>query len=231
MIIFYDFDGTLTPYPVPRYEILKKCDLDTEGLLKKVEEVMQSMHISMYDACFDVMKTVLMEKGFEYNKDVIATGAENVELNPGVLDFLKEMHNKGIKQYIVTSGYGDYVKKTSVATYVDGVIGTCFIDSDNDGKLDKILTDEDKVKAIKDICQKENISIDKSIYMGDGLTDKEAFTYVHQNGGKAIFIGEHSDTYDIFNSFKIIDANFSKDFTKDSGLYEYVNNLLNDIHV
>lgn len=231
MIIFYDFDGTLTPYPVPRYEILKACDLDAEGLTKKVEEVMQSMHIGIYDAYFDVMKTVLMEKGFKYNKDVISTGAESAKLNLGVLDFLKNMHNKGIKQYIITSGYSDYVKKTPVAMYIDGVVGTEFLDTDLDGKLDKILTDEDKVNAIKDICQKENIPLEKTVYMGDGLTDKDAFSLVHSMGGKSIFIGENNDTYEVFNSYNIIDASFPKDFTNDSNLTKYVNRIITDVQV
>lgn len=28
MIIIYDFDGTLTPYSLPQYEIIKKCGYD-----------------------------------------------------------------------------------------------------------------------------------------------------------------------------------------------------------
>lgn len=32
MVIIYDFDGTLTPYSLPQYEILKKCGYDNETI-------------------------------------------------------------------------------------------------------------------------------------------------------------------------------------------------------
>lgn len=35
MIIIYDFDGTLTPYSLPQYEILKKCGYNDETLMKR----------------------------------------------------------------------------------------------------------------------------------------------------------------------------------------------------
>lgn len=222
MIVFYDFDGTLTPYPIPQYEIITKCNLDYEAFYNRVVEITQKMHISVYDAYYDVFKTMLMENGFKFNKDVISLGAENVVYSDGVMEFIPALKMMGIKQYVITSGYKDYVMKTSVAKYLDGVEGTEFKDDDHDGKLDKILTDEDKVTCLKKICEKENIPYDKVIYMGDGLTDKDAFEFVHKNGGKAIFIGEKNDAYETLNLYNIIDEVFRRDFSLDADLFAYI---------
>ena len=216
MIVFYDFDGTLTPYPIPQYEIITKCNIDCEMFYNKVIEITQKMHLNIYEAYYDVFKNVLMENGFKFNKDVISLGAEDVTFSPGVREFMPALKIMGIKQYIITSGYKDYVLKTGIANYVDGVIGTEFKDDNLDGKLDKILTDEDKAFYIKEICRKENIPYNRVIYIGDGLTDKDAFAFVHQNGGKAIFVGDKNGTYETLNSYGIIDEALRRDFSLDN---------------
>lgn len=40
MIIIYDFDGTLTPYSLQKYEILKQCGYTDETLMNRVNEEM-----------------------------------------------------------------------------------------------------------------------------------------------------------------------------------------------
>ena len=52
-------------------------------------------------------------------------GVENVEYNPGVLEFLKEK-DENIKHYILTSGYDEYVMHTEAGKYVEKVYGTSF---------------------------------------------------------------------------------------------------------
>lgn len=225
MIVFYDFDGTLTPYPIPQYEIISKCNIDYEAFYNRVIEITQKMHMSVYEAYYDVFKKVLMENGFKFNKDVISLGAENVTYSNGVMEFVPALKIMGIKQYVITSGYKDYVLKTSVAKYLDGVEGTEFKDDNNDGKIDKILIDEDKVTCIKDICTKENFPYNKVVYIGDGLTDKDAFTFVHQNGGKAIFVGNQNAEFEALNSYNVIDEIFARDFSLDAKLFSYIEEL------
>ena len=44
MIIIYDFDGTLTPYPFSNYEIIKKCtEIDREYRYKNMEELKEKI--------------------------------------------------------------------------------------------------------------------------------------------------------------------------------------------
>lgn len=226
MVVFYDFDGTLTPYPVPQYEIFRTCGKDTDTFQMEVLELAQKMHINIYDAYFDTFKTMLMNKGFAYSASVVSLGAEKVEFNPGVLFFLRKLQEMGVKQYVVTSGYGDFVRKTEAAKYLDGIYGTEFKDENHDGVLDKILTDDDKAVIIKDILRSLNDGNEEVLYLGDGLTDKEAFSYVHSIGGKAVFIGTKNDTYEVLNNYGVLDEVFERDFSENSELYNYITKLL-----
>ena len=38
MVVIYDFDGTLTPYSAPQYEIIKKAGYNQESFFKRDEE-------------------------------------------------------------------------------------------------------------------------------------------------------------------------------------------------
>ena len=60
------------------------------------------------------------------------------------------------------------------------------------------------------------------IYIGDGLTDKDAFTFVHQNGGKAIFVGDQNAEFEALNAYKVIDKVFARDFSLDAPLFAYI---------
>ena len=43
-IIIYDFDGTLTPYPVPKFEILEKCGAKGDGFNQFYLNVKKKSH-------------------------------------------------------------------------------------------------------------------------------------------------------------------------------------------
>ena len=45
MIVIYDFDGTLTPYSLPQYEIIKKCGYNEEKLINRVAEELTNSKI------------------------------------------------------------------------------------------------------------------------------------------------------------------------------------------
>ena len=44
MVIIYDFDGTLTPYSLPQYEIIKKCGYNEEMLMNRIEEKLTKVY-------------------------------------------------------------------------------------------------------------------------------------------------------------------------------------------
>ena len=51
MVIIYDFDGTLTPYSLPQYEIIKKCGYNEEMLMNRIEEKLTNSK-SLYEAYY-----------------------------------------------------------------------------------------------------------------------------------------------------------------------------------
>ena len=67
--------------------------------------------------------------------------------------------------------------------------------------------------------------------MGDGLTDRFAFEYVHKIGGINIFIASNDQSEDIYNEINIdgiIDKYFEADFRVDSKLSKYIKKKIAD---
>lgn len=228
-MIIYDFDGTLTPYSLPKYEILKNCGYDDNKLMKLVKDRMKRDDTSLYIAYLDVYREILENYGLEFNKDNACLGAYRVKFNSGVNDYFRDLqyNNTGLRHIVITSGLKVYVDNTSIAQYLDGVFGTEFNET-NDVYTDilELMTNERKVDVIKSLQETTNIPFENITYIGDGLTDKDAFCYIHKNGGKAILLcdDKESDTYKQLSKDNIIDECFAKDFNKNSMLYEYIKN-------
>lgn len=226
MVIIYDFDGTLTPYSLPQYEIIKKCGYDEEKLMNRISEKLTNSE-GLYEAYYKCYIEILLENNILLTKENVCLSADKIEFNNGVIEYFKNFQSRktGVKHYIVTSGIKDYVNKTVIGKYVDGVYGVTFNEENGIYKnIDKLVTDEKKVDAIKDI-QLHNEGTNKIIYFGDGLTDELAFQYVHKIGGKNVFIAsknESMETYQKLNVKGIIDKCFEPDFSMDSELSKYI---------
>lgn len=230
-VIIYDFDGTLTPYSLPKYEILKNCGYDESEFMSLVKDRMKKDNTSLYIAYFDVYREVLENYGLAFNKDNACYGASQVKFNSGVNDYFRDLqyNNTGLKHIVITSGLKVYVDNTSIAQYLDGIFGTEF--NEINGLYTDILelmTSDRKVDVIKSLQDTTNTPFENIIYIGDGLTDKDAFCYVHKNGGKAILLcdDKESDTYKQLNKDNIIDECFPQDFNRDSMLYDYIRNKI-----
>lgn len=228
MIIIYDFDGTLTPYSLPQYEILKKCGYNDEKLMKRIKKEIDDKNVTgLYDAYCKCYADILVENGIEMSTNNICLGANKVEFNNGVIEYFKKFQSSktGVKHYIVTSGLKDYVDKTEIRKFVDGIYGVTFKQENGIFKeVDFLLTDEKKVEIIKKV-QNENNGTNQVIYFGDGLTDKFAFEYVHSIGGKNVFIESNEQSrinYQKINVNGIIDECFYADFGLDSKISKFV---------
>ena len=226
MIVIYDFDGTLTPYSLPQYEIIKKCGYNEEMLMNRIEEKLTNSK-SLYEAYYKCYIEILLENNILLTKANVCLGADKVEFNNGVIEYFKNFQSQttGVKHYIVTSGIKDYVDKTVIRKLVDGVYGVTFNEENGIYKdIDMLLTDKKKVDFIKQV-QKDNQETNNIIYFGDGLTDGFAFEYVHSIGGKNVFIAtkkESMETYKQLNVKGIIDKYFEPDFSMSSKLSKYI---------
>ncbi len=117
MIIIYDFDGTLTPYSLPQYEILKKCGYNDKTLMKRIkQEINNNNAKGLCEAYYKCYRDILFENEMVMTRENICLGANKVQLNNGVVDYLKRFQSSkiGIKHYIITSGIKDYVDETSI---------------------------------------------------------------------------------------------------------------------
>ena len=232
MIIIYDFDGTLTPYSFPQYEILKKCGYDDDRLIQKIkEEIQEGNATEIYDAYYKCYIDILSENGIAISRDTACLGANQVEFNPGVVDYFKRFQSQatGMKHYIVTAGIKDYVEETPISEFINSVYGVTFKQKNGEwGDIEFLLTDKEKVNVIKKV-QNENEGTNEIIYFGDGLTDNFAFEYVHSIGGKNVFIKTNKQseiTYQKLNVNGMIDECFDADFGIHSDINKYIQKQL-----
>ena len=228
MILIYDFDGTLTPYSLPQYPIIKQCGYTDKTLMKRVEyEILKGNAPEFYSAYWKTYMDILTENGITLSRDNACFGARNTKLNDGVEDYFKRFASfkTGVKHYVVTSGVKDYVDETAIGNLVDGVYGVTFKEKDGIFQsVDILLSDKKKVDILQDI-QSKNGNTNDLIYFGDGLTDKCAFEYVHSIGGTNVFIGSNERSHDNYcklNENGIINHYFNADFKRHSGISNFV---------
>lgn len=226
MIIIYDFDGTLTPYSMPQYEILKKCGYDSNTFQNRIEIVAKEKEISLYESYYDTFKEMLDENNLLMTAETISLGADKVKFNPGVLDYFKDLKNKNpeIKHYIVTSGFQDYIYNTVVAPFVEKVYGVTYKKKNEIYiEIEQLVNNKLKPQIIKEILKDSNEQ--NVIYIGDGMTDKDAFEYVHSIGGISIYVGSTDEDFNNYIELKqeeIVDKYFERDYSKGSELREYI---------
>lgn len=188
---------------------------------------MKKDNCTVYQAYYSTYKEILKENDIQFNRANICEGAENVNLNKGVVDYFKNTQYKetGIKHYIVTSGLQEYIHETPIKNYIQGVYEVTF--KEENGiytDLDILLDDKKKVDAIKKIIAENNNDTD-IIYFGDGLTDKKAFEFVHSLGGKTVFIAQGENPilkYNKINETGIINEYFEPDYSENSEIRNYV---------
>ncbi|MCF0107349.1 MAG: haloacid dehalogenase-like hydrolase [Holdemanella sp.] len=225
MILIFDFDGTLTPYPVPQYELLKQFGITDEMALQNVSIYSKRLNCSIQVAYYTWIEDVLKEHNYPMTMETVCQGADKIQFNPGVIDFLKESKDKN---YIITSGFQDFVEHTKIASYIDKIYGITYIkENEKFIKIDKIVTNEKKADIIKQICIDTN-TFENIVYLGDGLTDMNAFAYVKSIHGTSIFVGNSEHAYKNYLTLKekgFVDAYFTCDYRKGSDLYTYLQNL------
>lgn len=194
-IIIYDFDGTLTPYPITKFEILDKCGLvggtSSPVLLEAINKKLAEGY-ERYYAIYNCFLDVVRKSEYTLNDENISLGAEKLEYNEGVFEYFDELKEKNIKNYLISSGIKVLLDRTAVSNYFNEIYATTFkYDNDIIIDTDYLMSDKKKVDIIKKILIDNGYSDDDCsdvIYIGDGLTDLYAMEYVKSNGGDSIFV-------------------------------------------
>lgn len=235
-IIIYDFDGTLTPYPIPRFEILEKCGIKEEdikefygGVVKKsIDE-----KIDLYQALYETYFQIIINAGFKLNDDNLCLGYNNVVYNKGVYEFLNYLQSQGIKNYLLSSGLKVFLDKVTVAKMFSKIYATTFNYDENNEiiGINYLMSDINKVDAIKEImadndCLEDDCS--NIIYIGDGLTDSYAMEYVKKNNGITIFLYYDKESKDMkaIKEKDIVSYFALADFSLNSNLAHLVKKLI-----
>lgn len=225
-IFIYDFDGTLTPYPISKVGVLKDCGFP-DGMMDPkfmalVRERRLSKNLDVYSACYEVLLEVLKENNVPTTKDNFRLGAKDLEYNLGVLDFFDRTKEYNVSNYLVSSSSKDFLEGTDVSKYFEEIYATTFKYDENGSAIetDFLMSDRRKVEVIKNIIKANNYDENDAsdvVCVGDGLTDLYAMEFVREHGGKSIFVylDEESESYKSAQDVHVVDYFVKGDYTLD----------------
>lgn len=235
-IIIYDFDGTLTPYALPKFEILEKSGLRQGAYNPKFLELAQKKakneNIDLYRAMYYTYFEIIKSAGFKLTDENLSLGYDNVTYNKGIKEFLELLYKNNIDNYLLSSGIKVFLEKVSVSSYFKEIYATIFTynqDGEANG-LEFLMNDKNKVIAIKEILKKNgllNEDCSMIVYIGDGLTDYYAMEYVKNHGGTTIFVYQDSNSKDMqsIKEKNVVDFYTQADFSQNGELYNHIKKL------
>lgn len=221
--IIYDFDGTLTTKELPFYDFFKVCNgpKNVEEWVFLAKQLMKNKNVNLYEALYEIQFDTIKKSGLALDNSTFCIGVENVEYNPGVIEFFMEK-DSNINHYILTSGYDEYVMETTIGKLVNRVYGTSY--EYKDGQvigIKELMSDVKKPEKIDLIADGDYSNI---VYVGDGFTDMYAFKHVLNKGGSVVLVHKPNDdsTYNKLKNEGIEVMYFDADYTKGSDLYNFL---------
>lgn len=217
-INIFDFDGTLTTDTWPKFWVwVKKFGYSgverNEELEKALAKYRENHDGDNLETFFDFFNNLLVNNKETLTYQELMDGEKYIKYNPGVKEFIVR---KSAKNYIVSGGLKEFLENLEIAKNFDSIYGTP-VKHDIYGNITgigKVMTDENKILAIKDILKRNN-RLDNECrnvyYVGDGYSDMVAMKFVHDNGGKAIFVHQQNQD-DIYYHYNMnIYNNLNKD--------------------
>lgn len=230
-IIIYDFDGTLTPEPIPKFEILEQCGINGSTtnpiFLQQVNNKINEKGIDLYQAIYEVYLESIKASTFELIDSSFILGYDKVKYNKGVKEFLNFLNKNNIKNYLLSSGIKVFLDNISISKYFTEIYATTFHYNEKMEAtgIDYLMNDKNKIDAIKEIMKENNCKDCSSIiYIGDGLTDYYAMEYVSMNGGIAIFVYQNANSNEVklMKEKNIVHVYYKADYSLDSALSNYI---------
>lgn len=234
-INIFDFDGTLTTETWPKFwSWAEKYGYNSKKRNERLEQAIaryRSTHSgNALETFFGFFNDLLISNNDTITYDELMSGEKYMIYNPGVEHFLKQSNSKN---YIVSGGLKAFLERLKLAPYFSGIYGTS-IQTNSKGLISgigDIMTDEKKLLAIQEILKKNNRKNNDCrnvYYIGDGYSDAEAMRFIHNHGGKAVFVHQPTTDDDFFeyinkiyqtlNSDEIVDFSCVADYSDGSEL-------------
>lgn len=234
-INIFDFDGTLTTDTWPKcwtwinkygYEGRKR----NEPLQNAIREYREKHAGDPINTFFDFFNDVLKINNTAIDFKEFIDGENYIKYSSGVVDYLA---NSKIKKYIISGNFSDFLKSLKIGQYFNGIYGSNLL-KNSSGQIIGFgdgITNDKKVEAIKVILKENNRTQDncKNVYyIGDGYSDEVAMKFVHNSGGKSIFVYQRNgdkfskyndEIYNKLNAEGIVDFYCVADYKKNRELY------------
>lgn len=223
-INIFDFDGTLTTETWPKFWVwVKKFGYDGKQRNDNLENALaeyRKIHTGdILETFFGFFNDLLVDTNETLTYEELLEGEKYIVYNPGVESFVE----KSIAQnYIVSGGLREFLQKLKVAGHFAGIYGTPVVQNENGliTGIGEVMTDDKKILAIKEILKSNNRQENdcKNVYyVGDGFSDAVAMKFVHNNGGKAIFVYQPNQDDDYYSHnnkiFEKLNADGMVDFS------------------
>lgn len=205
-INIFDFDGTLTTETWPKFWVwVKKFgyigEKRNDKLEKALEEYRKNKNGDQLETFFGFFNDLLIDNNETISFKELMEGEKYIKYNPGLVGFIEKSLEKN---YIVSGGLKEFLENLKIAKYFCDIYGTPIKQKQNGiYGIGDVMTNDKKILAICDILRKNNRNkndCNNVYYIGDGWSDTEAMRFIHNNGGKTIFVYQ-SDRNDIFYDY------------------------------
>ncbi len=231
--IVWDFDGTLIKNDSVRELIIDLLG-DEKKFLDKVKELepeitsnLDEMFANNANIWVKTLLKIINDIEEKLGEEFFSKRSHLVEFRQGVenaLENIKELSVNNINHFIISAGLEEQIKSSvPIKHFLE--IWAC--------RLENPLIEIDakaKVRVLKDISKRLNISFENFIYIGDGMTDIPALSFVKKNKGCAILVfdpdNKNISNYKDFPYNICTSANFSLDSELVSNIRQRCNYLL-----
>lgn len=238
--IVYDFDGTLTQVTLPRYLILEKCNYEkgtsNEKFLSELNAIKDEKKCEAMDAFYELFFKILDSNNLKITENDFNYGVDKILYNRGLENYFPNINNFAkqndieLNHFILTSGVKGFVENSKYSQYFKEVFGCTFkIENGIITGIDYYLSTKEKINKLQLLQETPTTKAEKTIYVGDGLTDYYAMKHIHNNGGKTIFVHQTENDLDIYNEVnkeKIVDYCEIADYGESSDLYKAIMNAI-----
>ena len=165
-LFVFDMDSTLIGE-----EVIDQL-AEKAGVATKVAAITEKAMAGELDFTQSLKERVLLLAGLK----VTATKeiSESITFNPGVLETLSAIKKAGHKVAVVSGGFLDVIKAPLNAISVDYIFANKLEIKDGllTGDLEgEIMNSEGKAQSLKFAAEKERISLDNTVAVGDGAND------------------------------------------------------------